>query len=300
VYHKNSQLPKQTRDIARDQISKALGILSDEDMKVGKQVHQLRCSCKAGRAFFKLFKPDLGKEFERGNQTYREMSRQLSAWRNADMLLHAYDVLMEEVGNEDQWRQCSPIRRALLDVQLSASAHAASESFDLNRFSKDLKRLDKRVCSWRLKGLSWGTIQPRLVRRYRKALKAMKRAEQGSSSELFHEWRKQSKCLMHQLQLFVSLAPKRLKRDLASLKQLTAILGEEHDLSVMEAFVKGEQHRLGSPITLNRFLRILHRRQGMLRREALRLGACVFKDRPAVWSRRLSEFWRPGVKPKAG
>jgi hypothetical protein len=116
----------------------------------------------------------------------------------------------------------------------------------------------------------------------------MGRAREEKTAKDFHQWRKRVKTLWYALRLAEERAPRR--RLLGDLERLEARLGEDHDLLTFHT-----QLRANSRLTASERAQVKalsDERQAMLRRDALSIGARVFKAPPKAFIRQLRHDWR--------
>ena len=115
---------------------------------------------------------------------------------------------------------------------------------------------------------------------YRKGRNALGQAKKSATPEALHEWRKEVKYLLYQLQL-IEPAWRASERLLARrLDRLADLLGEDHDLAVVRAMV-----------TEPAVIRLVDRRRAVLQRQAFAVGRVVDEPRPAARLRSLRDAW---------
>jgi len=126
----------------------------------------------------------------------------------------------------------------------------------------------------------WRLLKPGFERAYRRGRRAHARARREGTPEALHEWRKEVKYLLYQLQL-IEPAWRASERLLARrLDRLADLLGEDHDLAVVRAMV-----------TEPAVIRLVDRRRAVLQRQAFAVGRVVDEPRPAARLRSLRDAW---------
>jgi CHAD domain-containing protein len=274
---------------ARAQLDRALAELRAAEGDRHAAIHEARKSCKRLRGLLRLVRPGLGnKVFRRENAALRDAARRLSALRDADALLETYDRLDERFAAEIDRRRMVPVRRAL------AARHAALGEDDLEtpvtRFCADLAAVRARVPSWPLAD-DFGVLARGLKRTYRRGRKAMRAAYDAPSSERFHEWRKRVKYHRYDLELLVELWPRQIDGRRKEVKALGGMLGEEHDLAVLEATLAAEHETFGA-VSAPLVGDLARRRREELRTALRPLGQRLFAERPKAFARRFEAYWQ--------
>jgi CHAD domain-containing protein len=102
-----------------------------------------------------------------------------------------------------------------------------------------------------------------------------------------HDWRKRVKTLWYQLRLVRPFAPT-LGRRIRDFERLQELLGDDHDLYVLQAMLGRTISRPPAQSILVRTSSEHARLQG----EAFTRGARLFGSKPTSWSRRLERAFR--------
>jgi CHAD domain-containing protein len=76
-------------------------------------------------------------------------------------------------------------------------------------------------------------VRTGLERAYRRGRRDLRRVRQDASDEAVHEWRKRVKDLWYQLRLLRNAWPAPLKAASDEAHELSALLGDHHDLAVL-------------------------------------------------------------------
>ena len=127
----------------------------------------------------------------------------------------------------------------------------------------------------------WSLLKPGFERTYRRGRRAWTRARRKGTSEALHEWRKEVKYLLYQLQI-VEPAWGASERALARrLDRLADLLGEDHDLAVVRTIVS-------DPVVD----RLISARRTALQRQAFALGGRVYQAPTAARLRSLRSGWK--------
>ncbi len=306
------------RRIALGQLELATELLAGNGAKPDeKAVHETRKALKRLRALMRLLENELGEEgFERENAALRDTGRRLSAARDAEVLVGTLDALRgrhpRELGARND---IATLRQGFLAEREAAAARTLGDPALLAQVLDDLHTIRGRVLAWKLReadGLS--LVEPGLQRIYRQGRARYQRAAHGKGDRgrALHEWRKRVKDLRHAAEILersepggARSAPQKRKRKgkkraarvlrigriAKRADDLGELLGEEHDLAVLEARVRvpgAERAPLGRR-SRKLLLKRIARRRRRLRARALRDGARLYKRRPKRFARRVED-----------
>jgi CHAD domain-containing protein len=138
----------------------------------------------------------------------------------------------------------------------------------------------------------WLAIDQGLALGYRRARDAMAAAYRTKSGADFHAWRRRVKTHRHQIAALETLAPGRLKARIDRLDRLGDLLGDEHDLTVLEEAVRGHLSRIPDRRQRARLLRRIADGRARLRRRARPLGNSLFTEIPSAFRDRMRRDFR--------
>ena len=138
-----------------------------------------------------------------------------------------------------------------------------------------------RVDDWPLERDSFEALADGLERTYRRGRRGSERRRPSPSAEALHEWRKRVKDLWYHHTLLRELWPPVMQRVGDEAHELGDRLGDDHDLVVLAAWVRG--HLEPDP----EFSEAVIRRRGELQDDAFTLGARLYADKPSAYVRRL-------------
>ena len=285
---------------AREQLEHALGELGEPGRDCHAAIHEARKSCKRLRGLLRLARHGLGaKVYRRENAALRDAARRLSALRDAEALLETYDALDARFAGVVDRRRIAPVRRAL------AGRHAALSESDLETrvaaFCDDLEGVRARLPSWPLAD-DFEVLARGLKQTYKRARQAMDAAYDAPSGERFHDWRKRVKYHRYHLELLAALWPRQVAGRRKEVKALGGMLGDEHDLVVLEAVLVADAGSFGEASA--RLVGALAARRRAELRVAMRpLGQRLFAEPPGALARRFAVYWqaaRRGVEDGGG
>jgi CHAD domain-containing protein len=222
------------RDVFLRQLNNAIHALrgrSDE------RIHDVRKELKRARATLRLLRPCMGTDaYRRENTLIRDVARPLAPVRDAKVLLHAIIGIrrqrdgkhLEALRGEVRKLLQSERREARQDLRLQYLAAAAET---LRSAASRTERLTHTLPG--SLALSSG-----LSSAYKRGRKALARARRHPSDANLHEWRKQVKYLLNQMDVARRLGVRRLAKSHKQAHHLADILGRDHDLAVLSDKVK--------------------------------------------------------------
>jgi CHAD domain-containing protein len=274
--------------IARDQLDGALKDLRGRKPEEG--VYQARKRLKKLRAVLRLARPGLDPAvFDRENTTLRDVARQLSVVRDADVLVEVIEGLRPHNGRDAAFRR----------VVSSARIHRRSvrrEFFNggaaLNAIRDSMSASKSRLADWAGDDVTSKDVLKGLRRSYSRARQSFESARRSRDDTRWHEWRKRTKDFWYHLRLFERVWPPVLGATISRCRELADRLGEDHDLVVIrhrltELAPEGKAGR-----EANRLRSLIAHRHDTLRAEAREAGARLFGEKPGAFMRRVDACWR--------
>ncbi len=277
------------RRVARGRIESALIQLHRESRHdLASAVHEARKDVKKLRALLRLVRRELGrKRYRAENARYRDAGRLLASSRDAEVKLQTLTALRRHYGDElpsvvDLEIDLRAERQRLSgdgdDPELRARLEQAASAIEQGRAAID---------EWLLEAKGWKLLGPGIERSHRcgRARLAAVRAE--PTDEAIHEWRKAVKDLWYHQRLLRDSWPPVLAAAADEAHELSDLLGDHHDLSVLAATVRGR-----ADDQRDRLLTLIGRRQDELLETALPLGARLYAEKPSRFAARLEAYWR--------
>jgi CHAD domain-containing protein len=280
-----------SRRIAVEQIERAQGSLHDKrDQAIS--VHETRKSLKRLRALLRLIRPAMGEQaFKAENGQLRDIGLSLSGARDRHVLLETVDKLE---------RGARFGRKGLAETlrQTIAAANGEGTPLGTRQALGRLAEAKKRLADLQISGTGFEVVAPGLERSYRRARRAFSAAYREPSDEAFHEWRKGAQAHWRQMTLLSRAWPDYLSARAAEARNLSQLLGDDHDLAVLVAFVhsdaatglRGEQAAL--------IERAARQRQSELRLTARPYGERLFADAPKRLRQNIGVYWNAAVDAK--
>jgi CHAD domain-containing protein len=278
-------VPDGMRRVERGQIELALENLDGQPKRnLDEAVHDTRKRLKRLRAALRLQRDAIGDEaYGRDNKAFRDQGRKLSAPRDAAVLVETLDALTERFAAELPPKAGARLRERLVRRHDQALAELRENETRIEGVRKQLRAARNRSAARTYEVDDFDALRPGLQRIYRRGRNRMRDAAADPTTENLHEWRKRSKDLWHATQLVGPAAPKRMKRFAKRAHELSDLLGDDHDLSVLREQVG----RSDKPL-----LAAIDRRRATLQQRAFALGAELYSRSPKRFARSVERRWR--------
>jgi CHAD domain-containing protein len=254
-------------------------------------IHEARKDMKKMRSALRLVRATLGDDvWRRENEHYRDVARQLSSHRDAEILVEALDGLGERSGSTARERFDG------LRDQLDQENRAAHDDGTIERTmagaAAELAAGRARIDTLPLDGDGWQLIAPGLHRTYWRGRKRLRSVEDEASVTNLHELRKRVKDLWYQVRL-IRDADKHAFGTLADhAHDLSDHLGDDHDLALLREEVQRRRDAFASPADQRHLLQEVDQRRGELQFAAISLGERIYAEKPKKFTSRLSKLYR--------
>ena len=276
--------------IAVGQIDDSIEGLSGEgDADAAGSAHEARKSLKRLRALVRLARDELGEHvYRRESTAFREAGRRLSGARDSRVLLDALDAVIERHPKRAPRHELLPFRRTLLSRHANAQRKLQNDDAAAEVL-RELRQVRDRVPHWPLERENIESLAPGFERIYRRGRKAYRKARKEPTTENLYELRKRSKDLWYAGQIVRPAAPKRMKALSKGAKELSDLIGEDHDLALLAESADARPDRFGDEARLDELLGVIKQRRKRLRRKSMKLAAELFKKKPRAVARLLEE-----------
>ena len=275
------------RRIAVGEVEAALEeIAAGGRANTGEAVHNARKRLKKLRALLRLVRPEFGR-FRKENATIRKVADQLSAARDARVLVDTLDSLSK--GSVPK-----AVRALRADLVQEAGQLDDGVKRRRDEFASDIRAIGKRASKWKVQKDGFEAIEGGLKDIYGRAQDGMAHALENPSPVAFHEWRKAVKNHGYQIALLRPTAPDVLKRVGALWDKLGEALGDHHNLAVLREEI---EKRTNSSARLGSLRKALDEQSLRLEQEAFELGRQLLVDSPSAMAKRLKTYqrdWRRG------
>ncbi|MBN3035516.1 MAG: CHAD domain-containing protein [Bacteroidales bacterium] len=262
-------------------------------------VHTVRTHIKRIRSLLRLLRDETGNgKYRELNWFYRDMGRRISAIRDDTSQIELLSAMAKKSQSHHLYLA---IRRPI--VQIEKKRKREFDSFYGKRFhvqigAEILEKLST-LEELPLSGNPDQFIMKSLKRVYCRARKAMYSALETQTDLHYHNWRKQVKYLMYQIQFMQGAWPSLFLTYSDELGKLASTLGKVHDLYLFRNMLTE-----GSVVSLDniqkrairQYIYKYHKRQ---KDKAIRLGLRIFSESGDSFAERIYGIWinaYPGQK----
>ncbi|HEY2767686.1 MAG TPA: CHAD domain-containing protein [Solirubrobacteraceae bacterium] len=311
------------RRVIVGQLDIAIELLQDYPGESSEHtVHETRKALKRARAILRLLRDQLGdKRLAHENAALRDCARRLAGARDAVVALDTLDGLLKrhpKLTDSHRRRGAKAVRdlRARLLAEREGAivdggrggyalgdTASTPERVEIERHGAvalELLAIRGRIAAWEPKDprrassskLPAGGVE----RLYRQGRRRMRRARRRrGDATAMHTWRKSAKDLRYVAETLnrtgasaQDKSSKRLKRVARRADRLGEILGDEHDLAMLDQAVRSHAKRLPArKRDYKPLLKAIERRRKRLRKQALRNGERLYGRKPRRFVRRV-------------
>lgn len=278
------------RRVARSQIEAAIAAIDDTRADRAERVHDVRKRCKKLRSLVRLVRgafPDASAQ----NRRFRDAARQLSGLRDADVMIATLDHLCARAPGRVDSSQLKEIRSRFVARQAAPGTAAEAADEGLSAVRSTMVEALSAAEVWRLKADGAGALRDGLEATFRRGASALKDARKKPTDKRLHELRKRVKDQHYQVRLLREAWPATMNALGAELGRLGDLLGEEHDLAVFQAELKGLVKDGVDDRTASELRDLAAERRAELQSVALPLAARVFGGDPKAAAARLADLW---------
>jgi CHAD domain-containing protein len=281
-----------SRRIAVEQIERAQSSLHDKRGDQAIAVHETRKSLKRLRALLRLIRPAMGEQaFKAENSQLRDIGLSLSSARDRHVLLETVDKL-ERAARFGRKGLAETLRQTI------AAANGEGTPLGTRQALVRLAEAKKGLGDLHISGTGFEVVAPGLERSYRRARRAFSAAYREPSDEAFHEWRKGAQAHWRQMTLLSRAWPDYLGARAAEARNLSQLLGDDHDLAVLIAFVHSDAGAALHGEQAALIERAARQRQDELRLTARPYGERLFIDTPKRLRRNIGVYWKAALDAK--
>lgn len=279
--------------IADEQIESAIYKLT-RSIKANraKAIHSARKHFKKLRGLVRLIRDDVGqKAYKQENVTFRDAGRALSNLRDAEVRIETLDDLIDHYRESLDVGQFDGIREALVNAYDAERKVEGPSKQEIAAIVADLKEAQTRIQTSSILD-DWQALEGGLHRVYQRGYKGFFRVCEQPTPEHFHNWRKRVKYLWYHLRILSPIWPKTLKTMQKQAKQLSDLLGDDHDLVVLRSFIIENPERFEDDDHLQVLLALIQQRQLELQTSARFLGQRLYAEKPKAFRKRMAVYWQ--------
>jgi CHAD domain-containing protein len=286
---------KEVRRAALERLGKAREalLLVPEQQTTG--IHEARKRIKEVRALLRLVRTPIGQAFAQENRRFRDINRKLSVMRDAGALLETWDSLASENSALFARRSMRNVRTRLDSLGQGGAPSGGVTLEEAHRVLKevlaDVEMAEESVRAWRLPGKRFALVSSGLQRTFADGRRALGVAANAATDDHLHDWRKRVKDHWHHTRLLSMAWPAAFKVRAAMFKDLSQLLGQDHDLSMLQALLAQSPAIFGAAVQRRELGELVAGRRGCLQQRAFRLGSRLYAESPGALRKRWRRCW---------
>jgi CHAD domain-containing protein len=272
--------------IVRQQLrNTAHALTTSSGRQLRSVVHESRKSVKKVRAVAASLTQAGAKLPRRDRKRLKSAARALSRLRDGTAIIDTFDRVRRRYPKQLPQHTYGILRRGLVAARDRSEARAQRDGV-VAEAAERLEKTRKSARTWTSPSIEWPGMIAIIAASYRRSRNAMKRARVTGQSATLHRWRKALKTLWYQLRLarplMSGVAPL-----IAELNRLETALGDDHNLVVLEATLRGCRELRSKRAEMRQIDRLAARVRQPLRRRALVLGRRLHVRKPEAFARWL-------------
>jgi hypothetical protein len=290
------ELRGDVKRVATEQLDLACAQLGDAAPDPHEAVHECRRALRRLRALLALFHQALGTGYDELRAPYRSCTRALSGLRDAHALVETLRRVRRREGSD-----LTPELFESLATRLRLRRDRALETAAPDRAAmrRMLSHARRQLVLW-IPRASIDVLRKGLVRRYKRARKAMHGVVRRRGMEATHALRRRSRELGLDYLLLQSVFPDLPKTGIRRAHKIAQLLGRERELLQLRRMVRRMRHRAADRDAIAAFARRLDASRDALHARALVLAAKVYDERPRRFQRHLAGLEAPKPAPATG
>ena len=196
-------------------------------------VFEARKNLKKARAVVALLDEADVPSVRKDNDRLRDVGHVLAVLRDADAVVATFDTLRSHFRKRLPEHTYAMLRRSLVQAKARASREM---KFGLTRAARSMRKVRAHAGHWRVPPIEARDLTKLIEPGFRASRKAMRRAQEEMTPADLHRWRRRLKTHWYQLRLLQGLQPS-LSRRILEFKRLETWLGEDHNLSLLQAVI---------------------------------------------------------------
>jgi CHAD domain-containing protein len=287
-------LEESMRDIILGRISYILEQIGTQD-DVHILVHEVRKTIKRIRAVLKMVRDEIGySNYFRENSFYRDMGRSLSPVRDSYVLGALCTALHRRypdvIGTDDHQAVMECLTRKM--EQELQDFNTRKGGFEA--IKRDLDSASGRVAEYCRLRDGFVSVEKGIRRIYGRARRQLSRVRKQFHTAEFHEYRKNTKYLLHQVEILQPVYPRVLKAYARSIEKHAELLGETRDYDRLEAYLRtGAENEIRDRVRSVLLKKTdLHRKEML--QKVLARAPLIFAETPGAFIKRLGKYWVAG------
>jgi CHAD domain-containing protein len=247
------------------------------------RIHESRKRMKKVRAAAAVLEQAGAKLPRKDRKRLKSAARALSRLRDSAAIIETLDRVRRRYPKQLPEHTYGVLRRALVGTRDCEQARARRDGV-VAEAAERLAKTRRSAKAWTSPSIGVSDMIAVMTASYRRSRNAMKRARATGQSATLHRWRKELKTHWYQLRLVKPLTT-RVAPLIADLKRLETDLGDDHNLVVLGATLRGCRELRSMRAQLRQIERLATRMRQPLRRRAFALGRRLHARTPRAFAR---------------
>lgn len=251
-------------------------------------VHEARKSVKRLRALVSLVAHHLKSKARVFDRMLRDVNRVLSATRDATVSTATLETLAQEV--DPGLLNDFAAAQAALDRRL---AHTHTRDLNVIRdVVGPLRTLARRWERQAWPSHAWRLLEPDLRKTYRDGRRMLREVVEGAPAERLHDLRKLVKQTQYHAEFLKRIGAPRLPAEHDEWERLADLLGQHHDLWVLQELLRTMSTKDLPRISRTLVLAEVCHAARKLERQATELAPILYAERPRAFTDRWHAYWK--------
>ncbi len=260
--------------------------------QVEQGIHQGRKSLKRTRALIRLVRQPLGEEtYASANATLRDAARQVSGLRDLAAMQTTLDELQLRFPRKSLARSVEVARKEIATWQTDARAQMRGQNRQRQAALEMLEKGLDLIPAWVETQGDFAWLRPGVQKIYAQGKQGLADSLDHPDTHTLHDWRKRVKYLWHQLQLLNNCWPQLLAPLAEECHRLSDLLGDDHDLAVIEDAIREGRLLQGRVPGKAELVHALAASRDKLRHKYFPLGKKIFSSSPDSFADELAIYW---------
>ncbi len=280
--------------VASGQLTRLDKLLRD-DAEIATGHHRTRKCIKRLRALLLAMPSAIGaRRWRRLDRQLADIGRALARERDHAVILDVLARITDEHPEDAIRNAGAMLRKSLMQRRFGAKGANGAQgpaAGDRDKLRADLKLIGARIEGLPFHSVSADAIVSDVAAEYRRGRKAVDVAYDEDTDEAFHTVRKHAQRHGRHMQLLLEIWPQALQARIDLAKQLSDLLGEDHDLSLLRGALK-DARGSGAKAALTALDRLCQVRQHAVRLKVRPMLERFFAEKTKALEARLAAYWR--------
>lgn len=282
------------RDIILGRIYHVRELIGNQE-DVHTLIHETRKTMKGIRAVLKMIRDEIGySSYFRENRIYRDLGKSLSGARDSYVLGQVFASLCDRYPAMIHQTDQETVMKCLTGRMDRELARFTNEKGGFDHIRKELDRGSGRVPQYCRLRNGFESVSRGIRRIYGRGRRYLSKVSRDFHMAEFHEYRKNTKYLLHQVEILQPLYPRVLKSYAKSIEKHAERMGITRDYHRLEVYLADEAgDSIGDGVKLLLLEKIRSHRENMLEK-ILSNASLIYAESPDAFIKRMGIYWDAG------